>query len=107
MAEKGVNNTVGNTHKALDFFLSRKELQRLKVELSQATLGEILELSFKELPKHLLRLGRQFPWYNKTLYEAKPIDIWYAFNFIKYELCGYVEIERQWGLEEVKRGCSP
>ena len=101
MAEKGVNNTAGNPQ--ITFFPSRQELKRLKVALSQATLGEILELSFAELPEHLLQLGRQFAWYNKTLYEAKPIDIWHAFNFIKYELCGYIEIERQQCLEEVKQ----
>ena len=41
-----VNNTAGNTY--LGFFPSRQELKRLKVALSQATLGEILELCFAE-----------------------------------------------------------
>jgi len=106
LGRRAVNDKAICPQKPLDFFPSRRELKRLKVALSQATLGEILELSF-ELPRHILRLGRQFPWYNKTLYQAEPIDIYYAFNFIKYELCGYIEIERQQCLEEVKQGCAP
>ena len=103
MTREAFKSTAENPQITLGFFPSRQELKRLKVALSQATLGEILELCFAELPRPILRLGRQFPWYKKTLYEAKPIDIWYAFNFIKYELCGYVEIERQQCLEEMKQ----
>ena len=98
MAEKGVINKAGNTQKTLlggYFFLSPSELRQLKALSPDTTLGDILELTMKELPKPIVQLARQFDWYHKSVGKAKPIDIYYAFNFIKLELAHWIVAGRE------------
>ncbi|RLI00018.1 hypothetical protein DRO19_00670 [Candidatus Bathyarchaeota archaeon] len=98
MTREAVIGKAGNTNLTFGggyFFLSPSELRQLKALSPDTTLGDILELTMKELPKPIVQLARQFDWYHKSVGKAKPIDIYYAFNFIKLELAQWIVAARQ------------
>ena len=87
-----------------DYFLAPSELAELKrLNPYYTTIGEVLELAFSDMPKPLLQLGRQYEWYNKTVREARSVDLFYAFNFIRYHLSLFFAAEQRWGMVKIGR----
>jgi len=94
-------NYASNTQ--ITFFLTRSQLAELEaLNPYKTTIGEILELAFSDIPPDLLELAH-YPWFYKKLREARPVDLYFAFNFIRHQLSLFFAAQQHWRLVRLER----